>query len=95
MSDITIDADFFEHLLDCIKMQKFVDELDMPTKSEDQQRIDDAWNEGMEILSRYRKGELLSKEQQVKENEKIANLIEEYKTKFLNKDILDCSGIEL
>lgn len=44
MKTITVDIDYFEHLLNCLANQKY-----NPTK-QDQKVIDIAWNNGMNML---------------------------------------------
>lgn len=48
---IEIPTSFFEHLLNCLANQKFIDELDDPSRKVNQKIIDDAWNDGMAILN--------------------------------------------
>ena len=48
---ISIDKNFFEHLLDCLVNQKYISELNPKTQREHQIIIDKAWNDGMKILN--------------------------------------------
>jgi len=65
---ISIDVDFFEHLLNCLANQKFIGEPPPcgdamalgknkynAIQKENQRIIDEAWNKGMEILNKYSK----------------------------------------
>lgn len=51
---ITIGADLFEHILNCLANQKYMPTLHNQSLREHdlQQVIDKAWNEGMEILTK-------------------------------------------
>jgi hypothetical protein len=93
MSDITIDADFLQNLLDCLEDQKFIDDLELNNGGSERQReIDDVWRQGTDLLAKHH---LEEAQKMSKENSEITNMInEENKSVFLNKDILDCSGIE-
>jgi hypothetical protein len=48
---ITISKSYFEHLLNCLANQKFIDELSIDMQKENQGVIDRAWQEGMFIMS--------------------------------------------
>ena len=62
-AEITIDRDFFEHLLNCLANQKFINEppnadgiamgekLCKEEKKLNQETIDKTWNKGMFILN--------------------------------------------
>ena len=55
---ITIDEDFFEHLLNCLANQKYINEINADAltcdykkiQKENQEIIDRAWNDGMKML---------------------------------------------
>lgn len=55
---MVIDIYFFEHLLNCMANQKYLNELEsilLPEEVEENQKIiDDAWNAGMLLLSEAR-----------------------------------------
>ena len=55
MDDITIDFDFFDHLLECMANQKYIYGQTKDIQEEWQKIIDNAWNAGMEILNTERK----------------------------------------
>lgn len=69
---ISIDVEFFEHLLNCLANQKFIgepppcgdamalskDEYNTIQK-ENQAKIDEAWNKGMTLLSEFGKKSVL------------------------------------
>lgn len=48
-----INPKFFEHLLNCLANQKYVDNFQDKEKA--QEIIDKAWNEGMKILTKHKK----------------------------------------
>lgn len=50
-SKIKIKRGYFEHLLNCLDNQKFIDELDPKTKKENQAIIDKAGQDGRKLLS--------------------------------------------
>ena len=52
---ISIDIDFFEHLLNCLANQKFIGEQNKNTREEHQSIIDNAWSTGMKLLILRRK----------------------------------------
>ncbi len=67
MKTITIDIDFFEHLLNCLANQKFIGEKPpcgdamamkktayLKTQKKNQKIIDIAWNRGMNLLKKAR-----------------------------------------
>ncbi len=59
MTEILIDADDFEHLLNCMANQKFLPTIPWKKKSEDeverQNIIDRAWRKGMNKLSKTKR----------------------------------------
>lgn len=52
---ISVDVGLFEHLLNCLANQKFIDEQLPKPRKEWQAKIDEAWNKGMTLLSEFRK----------------------------------------
>lgn len=58
-SKITIDVGDFEHLLNCLANQKFINEQTPEVQKEWQEVIDAAWNKGMKELSDHRNSQTL------------------------------------
>jgi hypothetical protein len=48
---ITIPKEFLEHLLNCLAIQRYIEELDTSDRILKQVMIDDTWNDGWAILN--------------------------------------------
>ena len=86
---IEIDADFFEHLLNCMANQKYLGSQLPEEADKNQKVIDEAWRKGMDILNPIKKKLGLVEEILNKFNEKLNNDFPIIAKKI--KDVMDDS----